>query len=431
MKKAPLHLIFLALVMLGTNVYGEMEQPQEEIAIPSAMAPAPQPQREMAPKPINRAPFHSFTGRIVKNKVRLRSQPSLDGTVIKELSRGDMLVVVGETEEFYAVQPPVGTKAYIFRTFVLDDTVEGSKVNIRLEPDLESPIVGQLNAGDKVHGVISPTNNKWLEIAPPNTMRYYIAKDFVEKIGGPDMLVKLEKRKSDANSMLESALQHSQEEMAKSYDQINLDAVLKNINKVVTQYPDFPEFAGKAKEAIKAAQDTYLEKKIAYLEAQTRNAAETLQAKNQQLANDMKAQEERMKEMEEKFEKQKAQPAPAAVSTDSNELTAKMSQWASAEEVHYQEWLKDHAGASQDDFYKDLEQTVLILKGIIEPYNKLVKNKPGDYVLVSRGNNLPVAFLYSTKINLQNKIGQEHTIKVVTRPNNHFAFPAYFVLSVE
>ena len=83
------------------------------------------------------------------------------------------------------------------------------------------------------------------------------------------------------------------------------------------------------------------------------------------------------------------------------------------------------------DFDKEQQENSITLKGVIEPYQKPVKNKPGDYLLVSGISNLPVAYLYSTKINLQDYIGMEIEVIASPRPNNHFAFPAYFVLKIE
>ncbi|MFN4174814.1 MAG: hypothetical protein ACK4HV_06910, partial [Parachlamydiaceae bacterium] len=63
-----------------------------------------------------------FTGRITKNKVRMRSLPNLEAPVVRELNRNDMVLVTDENDEFYTVAAPQNMKAYIFRTFVLDNT---------------------------------------------------------------------------------------------------------------------------------------------------------------------------------------------------------------------------------------------------------------------------------------------------------------------
>jgi hypothetical protein len=60
-----------------------------------------------------------------------------------------------------------------------------------------------------------------------------------------------------------------------------------------------------------------------------------------------------------------------------------------------------------------------------------MKNKPGDYMLVSQATHAPIAYLYSTKVDLQHNVGQQVTIYGIKRPNYNFAFPAYFVVIAE
>ena len=66
---------------------------------------------------------------------------------------------------------------------------------------------------------------------------------------------------------------------------------------------------------------------------------------------------------------------------------------------------------------------------MIEPYTYSVKEKPGDFIL--RSGESPIAYLYSTHIDLEKWVGKSVTVMTSPRPNNHFAFPAFFVLSVE
>ena len=83
------------------------------------------------------------------------------------------------------------------------------------------------------------------------------------------------------------------------------------------------------------------------------------------------------------------------------------------------------------EFYRNENEKATTLHGILETYQKNIQNRPGDYLLINPTTHMPMAYLYSTQVNLQDKIGQEITVKVSTRPNNHFAFPAYFVLSLQ
>ncbi|MCB1113773.1 MAG: hypothetical protein KDK62_03365 [Chlamydiia bacterium] len=349
------------------------------------------------------SPFHNFTGQVQRNKVRLRLSPTLDSEVVRELAKNDMVVVAGETEDFYAVLPPQGVKAYIFRTFVLDDVVEGTKVNVRLEPSVDAPIIAQLNTGDKVKGAVSPLNAKWLEIQIPSSARFWVAKDYIQKIGDASLMATLSKRKEENNLLLSNTYLVSQEEMQKSFPEIHLEGIIKNYNRIIDQAKDFPEEATRAKEHLKTLQENYLKKKIAYLEAKAAQA-------DGKLAN--------------------LPPASFIDLSNRSSLPSKMSLWNDQETFAYQEWLEENPDQPIESFYLSELQNAKLLQGTIEPYTKAVKNKPGDYVLVSQTGHGVIAYLYSNKVNLEDYVGQTVTLKGGPRPNHNFAFPAYFVLDI-
>jgi hypothetical protein len=58
-----------------------------------------------------------------------------------------------------------------------------------------------------------------------------------------------------------------------------------------------------------------------------------------------------------------------------------------------------------------------------------VKNKPGDFIL--RNKDIPVGYVYSTIVNLQSLVGKNVRLIAAPRPNNNFAFKAYYVLAAE
>ena len=59
-----------------------------------------------------------------------------------------------------------------------------------------------------------------------------------------------------------------------------------------------------------------------------------------------------------------------------------------------------------------------------------IKNKPGDFILRDN-SDIPLGYLYSTQVDLKAFEGKEVSVLVVSRPNNHFAFPAYYVINIE
>ena len=153
-------------------------------------------------------------------------------------------------------------KAYVFRSFVLDNVVEGNRVNVRLFPDLEAPIIGHLSMGKRIDGKICEKNNKWLEIDPPVETKFYVAKEFIEYAGGPELKGITDKRKSSVTQLLESTQLLSQAELRKPFEEITRDRVVKGFQTIINDYKDFPEMGEKAKEMLSAFNEKFLERKI-------------------------------------------------------------------------------------------------------------------------------------------------------------------------
>ncbi len=364
--------------------------------------------------------FKSFTGKVLANKVRVRSKADLDSHVIRQLTKGDLLLISGEDGEFWALQPPKGTKAYIFRTYVLDGIVEANRVNVRLEPHVDAPIIAQLHIGDSVSGDTCPMNHKWLEIEPPSDAKFFISKEFIAQAGGPDYLVAMEKRKTEAHDLLSSAFLIAEAECKKSFEEMSVLEATEKFQTILSSYADFPDAVAQAKEGLALLKETYLHKKISYLESRaelTTDAKEELLSKHRKESKDLFPNE--------------------IVKTDPNlwqrrlktNQTDRMRIWDTIEESLYLSWTAFHTGKKEDAFYQEQRANASVLTGKVEAYDYPVKNRPGDYVL--RGTDAPVAYLYSTHVDLEKYQGKTITLLASPRPNNHFAFPAYFVLSVE
>jgi hypothetical protein len=357
-------------------------------------------------------PFTPFTGKVSKSKVRMRLGASLDSAIIRELNKGDLLVVSGETDEFYAVQPPKDLKGYIFRTYVLDNRVEGNRVNIRLGPNTESPIIGQMNSGEPVDGLISPLNNKWLEIPLPSSTRFYVAKEYLDKAGDKNFLAQMEQREKEVGHLLQTTLTACQSEFQKSFPEMNLDRIIAGYEKICKQYADFPDQAARAQDLLNELNANYLRKKIAYLERLAENHhAEPV------LVSAAPAQA---------VETPSFPPAASLQESPEDRLL----HWKSVETALYSEWAKANSGSIQE-YYAAQMRNAEHHKGILECYPRSPRNKPGDYVLIHPASRAPIAFLYSTQVNLHEKLGQEVSVDVLPRSNNDFAYPAFYVVSIE
>lgn len=340
----------------------------------------------------------TFTGRVSGNHVRMRISPDTESTVVQELNRGDLLLVTGEKNGFYLVEPPENLKAYIFRSLVIDGVVEGNRVNVRLNPDLEAPAIATLSQGDLVHGEVAEENSKWLKIKIPSKTRFYVAKEFLDYVGGADFRDLYESRKKDLLGLIESSLNYTSKELAKPFQEINYDRVVAQLKTIVDGYRnEFPVEIEKIEIELKKANDLYLQKKVAYLEAKT----------------------------------SQLQDLPSALPRSQKEgLTEKMKRWEPFEEALFREWSSGYIGKRIEDFYQEeLSTRAVKIVGTLELFSDPIHNKPGEFLI--RHRDVPLGYAYSTLIDLDNKVGKEIQMVAIPRPNNNFAFPAYFIFKIE
>ncbi len=386
-------------------------------------------QANLQPKTNAPATEDAFTGKVIKNKVRVRLQPSYEGLVMGELNKGDYVLARGEADEFLAIQPPEKTRGYVFRTFVLDGIIEGNRVNVRTKPDTDAPVIAQLNSGDKIQGTISPQNNKWYEVKLPSSAKFYVAKDYVEKVGDGNMYPRQMKRQEEVYNLLSTTDGVVQSELQKPFNQINIEPIKANYKHIIYDFTDFPDAADKAKSALTAVEQVYAQKKLSYLEHSNKSSAE-LELKNQKLAEELNSHKRKVETLEEQLRANQTVVMNPAVKNNSR-LPVNMAEWLPQEEKLFMEWSEKSGEDNPGAYYQEQKSNSTVIKGILESYSRPVKNKPGDYLLINTTTKLPIAYLYSTQINLKDLIGHEVEMRVTSRPNNNYAFPAYFVLSIE
>jgi uncharacterized protein YgiM (DUF1202 family) len=377
---------------------------------------APKPNSTIAKKAES---FKPFTGKLVANKVRIRAKADLESPIARQMNKNELLLVVAEEGDFYAIEPLKDTKAYVFRSYILDNVVEANRVNVRLEPHVDAPIIGQLQAGEKIQGTVCSMNHKWLEIAPPKGTRFYVAKELVSHAGGPEYLANMEKRKSQVEELLTSAYLNAETECKKEYEEMAPQHAIEQFQTIMRNFADFPEATTQAKEGLALLKETYLNKKIAYLESK----AELSSTVKQELIAKHKA------ESSELFTNEGARIDPSIWSKRSQKKD-NLGFWDTMEESLFLSWTAFHSGRTFDEYYIEQKANASVLTGTIERYTYDVRNKPGDFILRS-SDDAPIAYLYSTQVDLDQYAGKTVTLLASPRPNNHFAFPAYFVFSVE
>lgn len=406
----------LCVSLSSISIYAEEKEPtfiskQEALKL-SSLSNSQTGRKQHFPK---KSSFRQFTGRVLGSHVRLRTHPDVDSAIVRELGKDDLIVVTGEKEDFYEIAAPADIKAYIFRSFVLDNTVEGNRVNVRLAPDLDAPIIGHLNTGDRIQGKVADRNSKWLEIVPPSNTKFYVAKDFIEYAGGPDLKEVRDQRKSELAQLTDAALYTSDAEMRKAFPEIDFDHISSKFQRIIREYQDFPEEVQKATAKLTALQEAYLQKKLAFLEQKTELLSNRLE-------------ETAPPEQEHLQEKTIVDSSIATQIKQSFSSTTKMKMWEPVEQALFASWKSMNHANTIDEFYQDQKMHATTISGILEAYAEPIKKKPGDYIIKYR--DVPIAFVYSTQLNLEDYLGKKVNLVVSERPNNNFAWPAYYVHEV-
>jgi len=229
---------------------------------------------------------------------------------------------------------------------------------------------------------------------------------------------RVEATREHAKTRLEELQSDVAVELRKPFPDINLARQVNELKAIAEQKQDFPEYASRAEDLVKSTQDQYLQLSQSY------------QATQKVLA---RVADEKSKEVEQK----NAQVAMI----DSGAPLCQESKGASSKSLSYSLEQQEakllaqaiEAGntASSEAFYAAEFRSSDELFGQLIPYDRAVKNRPGDFMLVDAKTKVPLAYLYSSRIDLCPCVGKLVRLLVAKRPNHNFALPAFFVLEVK
>jgi len=139
-----------------------------------------------------------LTGTIISNDVNIRSDSRVTSEVISTLKKRERVTIVKEAYGWYKIILPKNAPLFVRKDLAerIDQDwakVTKSRVNLRLKPNEESPILGSM-AKDRVFKIISEENG-WYRIEPNDDSFGWVYKSFVSPIepsaaAGPDFSAK-------------------------------------------------------------------------------------------------------------------------------------------------------------------------------------------------------------------------------------------------
>jgi hypothetical protein len=208
-------------------------------------------------------------------------------------------------------------------------------------------------------------------------------------------------RKQQVAARLDAIDAVIQEELTKPFNDIQLVSSVNELKTISSQNQDLPELASRAQALLKSTQEQYLQLSL----------GRTPPAKTEH--------------SEEVSSKAIAMAVPEVPRTMVSALLEQQ------EDKLIEQALRAGKAASKEAFYADALKTAEDIAGQLVPYDRPVRNRPGDFMLVDGKTKVPVAYLYSCTVDLRPLAGQVVHLSVVPRPNHQFALPAYVVLDVQ
>ncbi|MFH1888906.1 MAG: SH3 domain-containing protein [Candidatus Omnitrophota bacterium] len=125
-----------------------------------------------------------FYGEITEDNINIRTDSTVSSEIICAVNSAEPVEVIRESYEWYKIRLPVRAPAFISKEMVepIDGKtakVKKNKVNIRLNPDRSSPILGQADKNEIINIVGEKAG--WYKIEPTSGSSGWVHKKFVAK----------------------------------------------------------------------------------------------------------------------------------------------------------------------------------------------------------------------------------------------------------
>ncbi|RJO64328.1 MAG: SH3 domain-containing protein [Candidatus Omnitrophota bacterium] len=132
--------------------------------------------------------FTPFKGIVTSDGIHIRSDSTVSSPVICDAGKGDSLEVLAELYEWYKVRVPGDAPSFVRKDLIAKEAGSSAeiikeRINIRLEPNESSPIIGRAIKGEVVNIVADA--GAWYKIKPVTKSFGWIHKRFVQKDNSP------------------------------------------------------------------------------------------------------------------------------------------------------------------------------------------------------------------------------------------------------
>ena len=182
-----------------------------------------------------------FTGVVNVNDANLRAGANPNYEVVTQVRKGDVLYVAGKWMQWLKVRCPEGTLLWASAEFIQNGRVLANKLNVRSGPDLKFNVICQLAQDDLVTVAKTSADGKWAGIVPPENAYLCIHEDLVDKIGGPEIFEKQAKRTAELRGRLEKVELKRDITLQRKPQDIPFDDMIEEYEAIAKEYSDFKE----------------------------------------------------------------------------------------------------------------------------------------------------------------------------------------------
>ncbi|TWT44845.1 hypothetical protein RAS1_12630 [Phycisphaerae bacterium RAS1] len=139
------------------------------------------------------APPDGYFLRVTSASVNVRSRADRNSVAVTRVARDSVLIGDGEEFGWHRVRPPAGAFCYVASQFVLDQGDGVGLVSVQ-SGALRARVGSTIASVDPAHGEVQALlpsgsfvrivgrDGEWLRIEPPESVRVFVAADFVERI---------------------------------------------------------------------------------------------------------------------------------------------------------------------------------------------------------------------------------------------------------
>jgi uncharacterized protein YgiM (DUF1202 family) len=184
-----------------------------------------------------------FIGRLNTDRVNLRIGPDINTPVIRTLEQGTILFVTGKVTEWFSVRLPEDVPLYIYRRLVSIQNgiarVDRDNINIRTGPGTNFLIIGRAKKTDTFS--IIKIEDEWVRVKPSDELIGWIFGEFVKYEMEVEEHLKKIKLEQEVKDLFKQAEEMFNTTFKEGYDlkQIDVETIKNRYQPILSdKYPD-------------------------------------------------------------------------------------------------------------------------------------------------------------------------------------------------